>query len=268
MNMRDLDDLEVISRRPVDGVRCAHPLLFVHGAYAGAWCWDEHFLSWFAHRGYEAHALSLSGHGASPDRSLLDTYSIDDYVRDLGRVAERMPRPPVLIGHSMGGLVVQKYLERADAPAAVLLSSVPPQGLLGSAFGLALRRPALMTELNRLMGGGRVDAHALRDALFHQPVADDDLRRYLRASQPESHRAIWDMTLFNLPNPARVAAVPMLVLGSEHDELIPPNLVRMTASTYRLEAEILPDLGHGLMLERGWATVAGRIHAWLSRHTT
>ena len=266
MKANDLGELEILSRCPEGGASRPRPLLFVHGAYTGAWCWDEHFLAYFAGRGYDARAVSLSGHGGSRDRRLLDSYSIDDYVGDVAQAVGEMPASPVLIGHSMGGLVVQKYQELERSPAVVLLSSVPPQGLFASALGLAFRKPALMADLNRLLGGGRVDIEGLRAALFHQPVSAGDLRRFLRASQPESHRAIWDMTLFNLPDPACMAGVPLLVVGAEHDELMPPSQVELTARSYGVEAEILPDLGHALMLEQGWESVAQRIAKWLESH--
>jgi len=264
MKPDDLGHLELITRRPEAGAH-GRPLLFVHGAYAGAWCWDEHFLPYFAGHGYTAHALSLSGHGGSPDRARLDGYSIDDYVGDVVRVVETLGNSPVLIGHSMGGFVVQKYLEHGDAPAAVLLSSVPPQGLMASALGLAFRRPSLMNDLNRLLGGGRVDVESLRRALFHQPVDKADLRRYLRASQPESHRAIWDMSLFNLPRVHLVGRIPLLVVGAAHDELIPPGQVELTARSYGVAAHIVPDIGHGMMLERGWQNVAEMVRKWLEQ---
>jgi len=56
--------LSVTTRRP-ETARDAPPLLFVHGICHGAWCWEEHFLPWFAERGFEAHAVDLRGHGAS-----------------------------------------------------------------------------------------------------------------------------------------------------------------------------------------------------------
>ncbi|WP_068636240.1 alpha/beta hydrolase [Thauera butanivorans] len=262
MNTRRFGDLEVLCHSPATPVH-ATPLLFVHGAYVSAWCWEEHFLPWFAARGWTSYAVSLSGHGYSRQPEHLDTYSIDDYVRDVAEVAASLPAPPVLVGHSMGGLVVQKYLERHDAPAAVLMSSVPPQGLMSSALGLMMQRPTLMSDLNRIMAGNDIDIDSLREALFHQPVDARDLQRYYSLCQPESHRAIWDMTLFNLPNPMQVRKVPMLILGAEHDTLIPPDQVRMTAMTYGREAEIFPGMGHGLMLERDWEKVAERIAAWL-----
>jgi non-heme chloroperoxidase len=138
---------------------------------------------------------------------------------------------------------------------------------MSAAFGMMFSQPNLLTDLNRLMNGGSVALDALREALFAQPVAVDDLTRFYRWSQPESHRAIWDMTLFNLPHPSRLAKVPLLVLGAEHDHLIPPSLVQMTGSRYAVEAEIFPGIGHGMMLERDWRKVAERILTWIGALT-
>ena len=256
--------LEVISRQPPAKVSPRNtPLLFLHGAYAAAWCWDEHFLSFFAERGYACHALSVSGHGASPGRERLDSFGIDHYVRDVAAVAEQLPAVPVLVGHSMGGMVAQKYLEQHEAAGVVLMASVPPQGLWAAALGLAFQKPGLMSDLNRLLGGGQVALDTLRTAMFAQPVTKEDLARWYKRMQPESHRAIWDMTLFNLPLKSRMNLPPLLVLGAEHDTLIPPSQVEMTARHYGVEAEIFEGMGHGLMLELGWRQVAERILGWL-----
>lgn len=259
------DTLELISR-PVPATITTRPtpLLFLHGAYTAAWCWEEYFLDWFAAQGYASHAVSLSGHGGSRGRGRLDQFSIDDYVRDVAETIATLPVPPVLIGHSMGGFVAQKYLERHVLPAAVLLCSVPPQGLMSSMFGLMFQKPGLLGDLNRLMTGKRVSTDTLREALFAQPMNDADLLRYLRQAQGESNRAIWDMTLFNLPRPSQIRRTPLLVLGAEHDALIPVSQVRMTAMTYGVEAGIFPGMGHGLMLEPGWQEVAQRLLDWLN----
>ncbi|PTD95857.1 alpha/beta hydrolase [Pseudothauera lacus] len=263
MNTSRFGELEVLCHTPAGQPARPTPLLFVHGAYTAAWCWDEHFLPWFAARGWTSYALSLSGHGGSRASTPLDAFSLDDYVADLGEVVAALPETPVLIGHSMGGMVVQKYLERSDVPAVVLMSSVPPQGLMGSAMGLMFKKPSLLADLNRIMGGGQPQLDSLRDALFHQPIDDATLLRYYRLSQPESHRAIWDMTLFNLPRPALMHRPPMLILGAEHDHLIPPDQVLMTATVYGRQAEIFADMGHGMMLERDWEKVAAFIAGWL-----
>lgn len=298
MNTRDAHPaLEVITHIPA---RLKHktPLLFIHGAFTGAWCWEEHFLQFFAEAGFAAHALSLSGHGGSRGRDQLETLSISDYVNDVREVVDQLPTPPILIGHSMGGFIVQKYLEQHTAPAAVLMCTVPPQGMMSVAFNALFTRPALMNNLNDMMEGGKASYESLRDALFAQEVSPDDLKRFYHLSQPESHRAIWDMTLFSLPSASQILEnlgsskaskngrplpreggrgdslpnVPapegvrarLLVLGAEHDHLMPASTAQMTAFTYGIDAEIFPGMGHGLMLERDWRVVAERIKAWIT----
>jgi len=254
--------LEVIDRGSVSESHPA-PLLFVHGAWHAAWCWDEHFLGFFADRGYRALALSLRGYGASPADKPVNACTVGDYVQDVQSVAANLPAPPIVIGHSLGGFVVQKYLERHAVPAAVLMCSVPPQGLVAAQFSLLFEKPGLMMEINRLLGGGNVALDVLRDALFAQEVSDETLRRYYRMMQPESQRAIWDMSVFSLPNLNAMAKPPLLVLGAEKDVLMPAFLVQSTARTYGVPDKIFRGMGHGVMLEKDWQHVAETIRDWL-----
>jgi non-heme chloroperoxidase len=254
--------LEIIEAGPPGG-GSARPLLFVHGAFAGAWCWSRHFLPYFAGQGFRACAVSLSGHGGSPGRERLDWLSIADYVRDLEQAVDSVGGDPVLVGHSMGGFVVQKYLERAGAPGAVLMASVPPQGLLSASIALAFSNPGLFTDLNSIMHRGRASLDTLQHTLFAHPVEMDDLKTYYRLMQPESQRAMWDMTFFDLPRLRRERCPPLLVLGAESDVLVPPSQVEQAASVYGTQAEIFPGMGHVMMLEAGWQDVADRIIAWL-----
>lgn len=271
MNSRSPATLEILTAAATAPRANRPPLLFIHGAYTAAWCWAEHFLPFFAAAGYDCHAPSLSGHAGSRQREYLDSYSIDDYVNDVAETVAGLAQPPVLIGHSMGGFVVQKYLEQNPAAAAVLMCSVPPQGLAASAFGMLFSRPNLFVDLNRLMTDGQVAIGSLQEALFAQPVDLADMARYLKMAQPESHRAIWDMMLFNLPRSSHLLAnLPrgrddLLIIGAEQDMIIPPSLVQMTARSYGNEASLYAGMGHGLMLERDWQVVAQDILDWLGQ---
>jgi non-heme chloroperoxidase len=256
------EQLEIIETGPAKGGG-ARPLLFIHGAFAGAWCWAEHFLPYFAEQGFRACAVSLSGHGDSPGRERLDWLSIADYARDLEQAVATVGGDPILVGHSMGGFVVQKYLERATAPAVVLMASVPPQGLLSASVALAFSNPGLFADVNSMMHRGRASLASLQQALFATPVAVDKLQAYYRKMQPESQRAMWDMTMFNLPQLRRERCPPMLVLGAERDVLVPPSEAEKAARYYGTEAEIFPGMGHVMMLETGWQKVADRIIEWL-----
>jgi pimeloyl-ACP methyl ester carboxylesterase len=119
--------LEVIGSEAIGQPRPTS-LLFVHGAWHGAWCWAEHFLPFFAEAGYPVRALSLRGHGGSGGRERLRWTRLDEYVADGAAVASTLPGPPLLVAHSMGGAVAQRYLERHRAAGMVLLAPVPPHG--------------------------------------------------------------------------------------------------------------------------------------------
>jgi non-heme chloroperoxidase len=253
--------LEVITRTPIGQPRPT-PLLFVHGAYSAAWVWDCHFLPFFADRGYQALALSLRGHGDSAGHERLWSWRLRDYVADVEQVAAALPRPPVLIGHSMGGLVVQKVLHRRPVPAAVLLAPVPPHGLLGSLLSIALTNPQLHCELTWAVTDG-----AVRRALFtdDRRSGDGEVRGYLERFQPESTLVLFDLLGLDLPPSLPRLELPVLVLGAEHDGFLPAlsGALEATARTYRTRAEVVPGIAHAMMLERGWEAVARRILDWL-----
>lgn len=239
------------------------PLLFVHGAFAGGWMWTETFMPYFAEAGHPCYALSLRGHGGSTGGEHIDWHSVADYVDDLRTIVEYLPEAPVLIGHSMGGFVVQKYLEHHPATAVALLCSVPPQGLIASQFHLFLQKPQLFLEINRIMSGECTDVGTLREALFATEVDNAMLAIWLTRMQSESHRAIWDMSMFNLPLLYAMHRPPMLVVGAEKDVLVPAFLVQSTAHTYGVPAHILRDMGHALTHETGWQEAAGLLQNWL-----
>ncbi|NJD26218.1 MAG: alpha/beta hydrolase [Betaproteobacteria bacterium] len=241
------------------------PLLFIHGAFAAGWMWTDTFMPYFADAGYPCHALSLRGHGGSDGRQHMDWHSIADYVDDVAAVVADLDEPPVLIGHSMGGFVAQKFLERQPARATVLLCSVPPQGLVAAQFHLLFQKPHLFMDLNRIMGGDYAEVDTLREALFHGDVDKGMLAAWLTRMQPESHRAIWDMSMFNLPQLHAMNRPPMLILGAEHDVLVPAFLVQSTGHSYGQPAHIFRGMGHAVTHERGWTTVAAYIREWLDR---
>ncbi len=256
--------LEVLSRKPAGSAR-RPALLFVHGAYAAAWCWAEHFLPWFARAGYECHAVSLRGHGASEGGAILQHASLEDYVKDVTGVAASIGRPLVLIGHSMGGAVVQRCIGRCDAAGLALLASVPPLGLWGSALELSWRDPFLLAQLAFVQSGHTNFANfaALRTALFSPDLPDAQAWEYLSRMQPESQRVLVDLSLLHLAPHPPVGTIETLVLGGTRDALFPPAIVQSTARSYDVDAVLLPGLSHLLMLEPRWKDVAGHILGWL-----
>lgn len=263
----DIGGLEVISCRSANAAG-RPPLLFVHGAFAGGWCWEVHFLPWFADRGYDAHAISLRGHGGSDGRNALDDSSIADYVDDVVAVADSFGRAPLLIGHSMGGFIVQKYLERSETAGAVLMASVPPRGLAGPGLSLALWNPAAALSLGAVhtLGQEAASPSAIQDALFSNAVAHGTAMKHLSRMGPESTKAVLDMYGGDLPNPLRVNPCPMLVMGAADDVLIPDAFVRATGRAYAAPHRIIDDMGHLMMLDAHWEQAAECLLDWIRQN--
>jgi non-heme chloroperoxidase len=260
LQTRIIAGLEVHSAVP-EAPAVVPPLLFVHGAFAGGWMWTETFMPFLAKAGYPCYAVSLRGHGGSDGRDEINWHSVADYVDDVKTIVDWLGEPPVLIGHSMGGFIVQKYLERYAIPGAALVCSVPPQGLIASQFHLLFQKPELFLELNRIMGGEYTDTTTLREALFAGDVDDAMLAAWLTRMQTESHRAIWDMSIFSLPNLFGMNRPPMLILGAERDVLVPAFLVQATAHTYGVPAHIFRGMGHAVTHEKDWPLVADALIA-------
>jgi pimeloyl-ACP methyl ester carboxylesterase len=240
--------------------RNAPPLLFVHGAWHGAWCWDEHFLGYFSQRGFWAHAVSLRGHGESEGKERLRFARLRDFVEDLEQTVDSLPATPVLIGHSMGGFVVQKYLERRQVPLAVLLASVPPKG----AWRVALRRlreqpvDVLKSNLTFSLWPIVSDPEKAWRSLFSSEMPRSESEKHHARLQDEAVLAYLDCLLFN-PVSTRQVSRPLVVMGAEHDRMIGRAEVETTAKTYGVEAIIAPDCAHDMMLDPCWREVADRI---------
>ena len=231
-----------------------HPIVFVHGILHGAWCWDEHFLAYFAERGYETHAISLRGHGRSRPRGPIRWNSVADYVDDVMHLIDALENPPILVGHSMGGLVVQRLLETYDAPAAILLASVPAGSrirLLQQFFSI---HPYFFFQVLFSLNMKSI-VPALKASFLSDNLPEDERTKIQEMlSDDVSFLATWEM-LWPGPRPERISS-PIVVMGAENDRIISPALVRATADAYHTEARIFQDTAHDMMLDPHWPLVA------------
>ena len=255
--------LEMISKYPLMSEHPT-PLLFIHGTLHTAVCWDVHFLDYFAQHGYAAHAMNLRGHGNSEGREKLRWTRIADFVKDVADTVQQLPSPPILIGHSMGGFIIQHYLEDHDAPGAVLLSSASPAGLLPTAIRTARRqlwvfaKTILTLSLKPLLASPQL----LGEAFFSNDLPYELLVEYWKQTQDDSYMAFLDMVALDLPKPEKVRT-SVLVLGAARDHMIGRREIEATARAYNTKAELIPGVAHNSMLELRWQSVADRILAWL-----
>ena len=259
--------LEVLFKPGVER-RTRTPLLFVHGAWHGAWCWDRGFLDFFAQRGWDSYALSLRNHGESHDRGRLRWMRHHIFVSDIASVVGEFETPPVLIGHSMGGYLVQKYIEDNEVAGAVLMGSVPISGTLGASLRFARRHPLRFLKLLVTMSLWPVVATPAlaREYLLADDTPDGDVIAIYEMLQDESFLTYVDMMGLALPKPGKTGAPVMVCAGSD-DALFTVREAEKTAVAYGVEATIFEGLPHDIMLHPNWETAARAIARWLEEVT-
>jgi pimeloyl-ACP methyl ester carboxylesterase len=248
--------LEVVERRATTGPE-RPSLLFVHGLGHGAWCW-EHWQSAAADAGYSSSAVSLRGHGGSPGR--LRTSRLGQYADDVIEVAMSLPAPPVIVGHSMGGLVVQQVLARYAARAAVLVAPIPAHPAVSSLVAIARRHP---TDALRIVAGGSLPLRP--EYLFHE-LDDANAAAYSARCGGESPIVQYQLLMHGPAGPP-LGSPPVLVLATPDDRLVPITAVRRTATRYGADVVEFPGMGHDLMLDARWREPLDAMLGWLPKAT-
>ena len=246
--------LELLSALPPDDAPQRPALLFVHGLGHGAWCWN-HWLEAAAAAGHPAYAVSLRGHGAS--RGHLRTARLGHYVDDVVHTAAALPQPAVLVGHSMGGLVVQRALARFPAYAGVLVAPVPAHPAAGSLLSIARRHPG---DAARIIAGRSLP---LRPEYLFNQLDMREAQQLADRCGPESPLAQYQLLLHRPPAPPR-GDPPVLVLATPDDALVPIANVRRTAKRYDATVVTFPGMGHDLMLDREWRAPLDAMTGWLA----
>lgn len=257
--------LEFVKAEP-DFARTGAPVLFVHGAFAGAWMWREVFMPFFARRGRACAAVSLRGHGESEGRAGLRAARLSDYRDDLQRAFAALPEPPVVVAHSLGGLLAQQLIGREEMRGLALLASLPPEGLMLESPRLAITDPQIWFEAvaGSAAGDRRPIGMAAHEVLFSEGLPREHVARYAALMTPESPRALADAHVPGPIVPALLAGVPTLVVGGTRDRLVTRGSTLRTALYHGAEHRTIEGGGHFLQLDPNAAEVARGVLDWIA----
>ena len=244
------------------------PLLFVHGAWHGAWCWKP-LMKYLSEKGFNSYAIDLPGHGRRQSEGV-SGLGIMDYVATLeSTVTEFAPAKPILLGHSMGGLIVQKYLEKNKAPATVLIAPCPA---MGSSLDLPIKYALHYFVAGLTATLGRTTAirnQAMCQRLFFNQISPERLETHFRKLGLESSRAIRQMVLpFFKLKADRITSTPVAVVAAGFDYFFKFKILQSWAEESKYDFLPFEKAAHNLLSKPEEFNLGERVYDWLDQKIT
>jgi pimeloyl-ACP methyl ester carboxylesterase len=274
------------------------PILFIHGSYHSAWCFAENYIDYFSALGHPCFAISMRGTSPTgmPPNDPGEVVRLDQLVSDVKSVlgslkettrellsdAKAEVSDPIIVAHSLGGLVAMKLLEDSDVRKGVsgvcLLCSVPPSGYGPLRQRLILPRfwDSMLIAAGFVLKLAMKDSSVCRKIFFDDSVHEDDIGRYMQwlkvdgrvgldlhsvvdqlpslSSRCRGGRAPWladglaDRSL-SLRYPG-IRVPEALVVGAEKDFIVDAEGVAETAAYLGVQPVFVPDVPHDVMLGR------------------
>ena len=259
------------------------PVVFIHGLWLHATSWTA-WMDLFRDNGYDPVAPGWPGDADTvaetrdhPER--VAGKGIDEIVDHYARAIAALPAQPIVIGHSFGGLLVQRLLGQDLAAAGVAIDAAPIQGVIylpPSALRVAsagLRNPA---NWNRAVA---LTAKQFRYGFGNAIPADESADLFARWTIPSPARTLFEAASANVVpgSPAKIEVHnakrgPLLLIAGGKDHTVPAAITRQTLKRYRKSSAVTDfkefhDRGHSLALDKGWRDVADYTLAWLKRHS-
>ncbi len=255
------------------------PLMLIHGAWLSARSW-ENFADHFEKRGFAVSAPEWPRkHGDVEElRTAADELAglgLDEIVDHYETLIRALDQPPVLMGHSFGGLIVEILLDRGLGRAGVAISPAPPKGILVLPFSALKAVSPALAHPSKWHGVVTLTPEEFTYGFVNTFTPEDAAAAYERYAVPETGQVFYEAGFanFRMNPPTKVDfdndnRAPLLIVGATKDHTIPASVSRKqyekyessSAQTDYAEFEGRPHL---LMAAEGWEEVADSIASWL-----
>ncbi|MFO0615716.1 MAG: alpha/beta hydrolase [Polyangiaceae bacterium] len=251
-------------------------IVFIHGMFVTPACWEE-WVARFEGKGYRCSAPAWPLHerpvaeqrAKHPDPEL-GALSIPALVEHFARIIEGLGEPPILVGHSMGGLLVQLLVQRGLAKAGVAIDSAPPKGVASFKWSFLRSNWPVISPFVSKHKPFFMSFEQFVYTFVHTLPPDEQRAAYERHVVPESRivgrGTLSDAAAIDFDRPH----APLLFVAGELDRIIPASLNRSNHARYKDAGSItelveFPGRTHYIIGQPGWTEVADHVEAWLAR---
>jgi len=249
-------------------------IILIHGMWGGAWCW-ENYKRFFEQKGYRCYTPVLRHHEVDhkdKPHTDLGTTSLLDYTRDLEDYIchLNLDEKPILMGHSMGGLLTQILGARGLAQSLVLLTPASPAGINALKLSVLKSFWSALTTWGFWRKPFRIPFNAAVYSMMHLLPKEEQKAAYNQFVD-ESGRAASEIG-FWIFDPKRAAKVdetkvtcPVLVVSGAEDRITPAAVVQKVAQKYKTVSTYkeFENHAHWVIGEPGWGEIAAFVSAWL-----
>jgi pimeloyl-ACP methyl ester carboxylesterase len=236
------------------------PILLVPGSFSGAWIWRDSFMPALHKAGHDVHAMSFAAHGKRG--WALHQRGLKDYVADLRTVIATLPQAPIIVAHSLGGLVAMQLAESQALRGLALLSPIPIQGAWRSLLALARKSPTSLGKMLALAIDTRVTRLGSAPlGIYSNAVPSTRAEQFNRQLKAESLRLLFE-SLFPARTSSKLKQTPMHFFAAHGDHLIPAAEVQRCAESLNAPITIYPGMSHSFQAEPSYENVCRDIVRW------
>jgi len=246
-------------------------IMMIHGMWCSGWHWSN-YETYFKAKGYTCITPTLRYHNIDPKDPpppKLGTISLLDYAEDLEKLIQKMDQKPIVMGHSMGGLLAQILASRGLAKSLVLLTPASPSGINALRFSVIKSFWSILTTWGFWKNSHRLSFDmAVYSMLNLLPVQEQ--KAVYEKCVYESGRAASEIGLwmFDPRDSSKVdeskVTCPVLVVCGTRDKITPACVVRNVAKKYKSSTyKEFENHAHWVIGEPGWEKIAEFIFDWL-----
>ncbi|NCD68344.1 alpha/beta hydrolase [Mucilaginibacter agri] len=250
-------------------------IVFIHGMFQNPVSWEE-WIAYFTEKGYECIAPAWPLHEGNPAElrdnppAGLGDLHLQTIVDHLENIVTALPEKPIVIGHSVGGLITQLLTAKGLVELGVPIDSVAPNAMLAFDWGF-MKNSALIANPFQGNEPFLMDIDSFHESFCNTMSMGETQIAYNETATHDSRNVLRDCMGEAGQIDIEIPHAPLLFIGGENDEIIPYQLNRRNAEAYTDEVSIsefksFPNRGHWTCGQERWEEVAAYISEWVTQH--